>query len=357
MVRRCVSPLLLGSAIGLVGAAVGAAPVVAGDGGAEHRHTGMCDASAAVAVGTDRFVVANDEDNVLRVYRATESGGAVAMADLNEFLGLKAGEEDSEADIEGATRIGERIYWITSHGRSKKGNHRPARYRLFATRLEGGGGEVEVVPAGSAYVELVHRLVESENPQIKGLGLDAATRIHPTLEKKVKKLAPKKEGLNVEGLCAAADGKALLIGLRNPLHEGRAILIPLLNPTEVVGGGNPEFGDPMLLPLDGLGIRSIEYSHARGKYLIVGGTRDDDPPDFKLFTWTGKPDAKPQVVEDAVPSGLSPEAVVLYAESDRVQLLSDDGAILVEADDGTKAECKDLEPIRQSFRSLWLDVK
>ena len=37
------------------------------------QHTGMCDASAAIAVGAGLFVVASDEDNVLRVYRSHES--------------------------------------------------------------------------------------------------------------------------------------------------------------------------------------------------------------------------------------------------------------------------------------------
>ena len=37
-------------------------------------HFGMCDASAAVPVGDTMFIVANDEDNLLRVYHADISG-------------------------------------------------------------------------------------------------------------------------------------------------------------------------------------------------------------------------------------------------------------------------------------------
>ena len=35
----------------------------------EERYTGMCDASAAVSIGKGRFVVADDELDVLRIYQ------------------------------------------------------------------------------------------------------------------------------------------------------------------------------------------------------------------------------------------------------------------------------------------------
>jgi hypothetical protein len=41
-------------------------------------------------------------------------------------------------------------------------------------------------------------------------------------------------GLNIEGLAATA-GAALLIGFRNPLDQGRALLLPLLNPSGRTG--------------------------------------------------------------------------------------------------------------------------
>src|SRR4029453_18084833 len=72
--------------------------------------TGMCDASAAAAINTELFIVADDEANVLRVYR--RSGGAPLLGvDLREFLGTQ------EADIEGAAPIGQFVFWVGSHGR------------------------------------------------------------------------------------------------------------------------------------------------------------------------------------------------------------------------------------------------
>ena len=48
------------------------------------------------------------------------------------------------------------------------------------------------------------------------------------------KNAPESEnGLNIEGLTKTPQGN-LLIGFRNPIPEGRALLIPLNNPQECV---------------------------------------------------------------------------------------------------------------------------
>jgi len=82
-------------------------------------YRGTSDASAAVAIGRDMFIVADDENNILRVYKTTESGLPLFSFDLTEFLEVEL--EHPEVDIEGATIIGERVYWISSHGRNKDG--------------------------------------------------------------------------------------------------------------------------------------------------------------------------------------------------------------------------------------------
>jgi len=61
-----MQPARLASATGCLGFAVVCAAEYPAD---VQLRIGMCDASAAVALGNDRFIVADDEDNVLRVYR------------------------------------------------------------------------------------------------------------------------------------------------------------------------------------------------------------------------------------------------------------------------------------------------
>lgn len=53
----------------------------------ELNHQGMCDASAAIALfHSDYLIVANDEDNILRVYQAKKSGKPSQEIDLNHYL-------------------------------------------------------------------------------------------------------------------------------------------------------------------------------------------------------------------------------------------------------------------------------
>jgi hypothetical protein len=177
-------------------------------------YRGASDASAAVAVGEDMFVVADDENNILRVYKTSQGGLPLFSYETTEFLDIEP--EHPEADIEGATMIGPRIYWITSHGRNKDGKMRPNRYRFFATTVKVENGTVTITPVGTPCKTLIHSLVKTEN--MRRLRLDRATRFDATklTKKDRKKLAPKEEGLNIEGLCASADGRTIYIGFRNP---------------------------------------------------------------------------------------------------------------------------------------------
>src|SRR4051812_16791260 len=100
--------------------------------------TGACDASGAVALSDRAFAVADDEDNVIRIYDAERGGAPLHTVDLSASLGLSgqgAGKRRAksapETDLEAATRIGELAFWITSHARSASGELRPERSHLF----------------------------------------------------------------------------------------------------------------------------------------------------------------------------------------------------------------------------------
>ncbi len=124
-------------------------------------YRGTSDASAAVAVGKDMFIVADDENNILRLYKTSQGGLPLFSYDMTEFLGIEP--EHPEADIEGSTMIGRRIYWITSHGRNKDGKIRPNRYRFFATNIKMENGNVIINPVGKPCKSLIHDLVKAEN--------------------------------------------------------------------------------------------------------------------------------------------------------------------------------------------------
>lgn len=299
-------------------------------------YRGVCDASAAVSLGNERFVVAEDEHNVLLVYRIGQPE-AVGRVDLTDYLGSRnAKGKVKESDIEGAARVGDRIYWIASHGRDKNGNAEPTRLRFFATSVvEGGSGPTVQALATPPFTRLLDAISAEKRFDVL---------------KKASKLAPEdKHGLNIEGLAAAPDG-SLLIGFRNPRPKGKALVLPLLNPAAVIdAGAAPVFGDLIALDLGGRGIRSLEW--VDGSYAIVAGPhgdRDGNSKDFAFYGWAGA-GSSPVRVKDVDFGALNPEALFKLPGTDRLYVLSDDGGMPVGG-----ASCKeDSVPVdRKGFRGM-----
>lgn len=334
-------------------------------------HSGMCEPSGAVAIpegsfGT-AFVVANDEDNVLRAYAAGRAGPPLSTegGDLYDYLGLDRADENDKADLEAATWLGGKIYWIGSHSRSGKGRFRPQRQQFFATAARATAGQVEISPvAEHAYNDLLRALDTVEEPDLaEAIGLS---------DEEDRNLAPEKKGLNIEGLAARPDGASVLIGFRNPLSsDGRALLLPLGNPAAVVEAGEePALGDPALLDLGGRGVRSLEYSPAEGAYYVVAGPTGSDGS-FTLYRWSGPGGDVVAPVEGfaAALAGIpdfSPEAMIVDPSGKRLQLLSDDGDRPLPAgadecgkplDDG-RCPCKELRGAdRRFFRSAIISLE
>ena len=296
------------------------------------EYFGMCDASAGVPVSSNRFLAASDEDNILRLYATDHPGPALKEYDMNAFL--QPGGKTSEADLEGAARIGNRAFWMGSHGRNRDGKERLARHVLFATDIAATKGEVALAPVGHPYSRLVQQL--AADTRFDSFRLAAASL-----------LAPKEPGaLNIEGLAATAEGH-LLIGFRNPIPGGKALLIPLLNPNEVILGKSAVFGAPVQLELGGLGIRDIAF--CQNAYVIIAGPSGGGGP-FRLFRWSG-PGAVPVLLEVSIPKGFQAEGLLLYPQTGlrEFQILSDDGTRLVDGRPGKEIP----DPQRRTFRSVW----
>ena len=269
-------------------------------------YSGMCEASAAVAVGKDRFLVANDEDNVLRLYQADKP----EAAPIDLPIALKLEEADKGIDLEGAAEVDGTVYWTTSHSRTKKGKIKSDRFQFFRGKVKQVGGKTSFEVTGSS-----GRLMKDLLTQIPpALGLDDLKT------KEDEELAPEKKGTNIEGLAAWGKGQ-LLIGFRNPVPNGKALLIPLENPAEVIKGTKARFGSAIQLDLGGLGIRSIERLES-GAYLIVAGSSGSEGK-FRLYRWSSG--HAPEEVKGADLTGIGPEAIVVFPGRQEILLLSDDG--------------------------------
>ncbi len=297
------------------------------------QYPGMGDASGAVPAGTNLFIVANDEDNILRVYDRDTPGPALQTFDFDAFLRVTG--KSLEADLEAAARIGDRAFWIGSHGRNKVGKLRTNRDRLFATDIRVEGRRVSLTPVGQPYMALLDDLFADR--RFGRFHLEEAAR-HP----------PKDEfALNIEGLAATPEGH-LLIGFRNPVYKGKALLVPLLNPNGVIAGARSRFGEAILLNLGGLGVRDMALY--QGLYVIIAGPADGGN-DFHLYQWRGG-SAAPEEIRVKHLNRYHPEALLIYPDRGlgEMQILSDDGTLPVHGVPGKEVRDQSLK----SFRAFWV---
>ena len=285
----------------------------------------MCDASAAVALDATHFVVANDEDNSLRIFQRAQPQ-AVATLPLARYL-----DTATESDLEGAARIGERVYWISSHGRNSSAKVRTDRYRFFVTEVDVTVSPPTVRPLHTPQTNVLQQLLEADS--LKSWRLADAARLAPEA----------KGGLNIEGLADTADGQ-LLIGFRNPVRDGKALVVMLRNPQQVASGAAAAFGPAIGLDLGGRGVRAIERLGTG--YLVVAGPTADQG-DFRLYRWSGQAADAPRHVPELSFGSLRPEAMFAWPQTGLVQILSDDGGVEVGG-----VACKDRPAAEQAFRSI-----
>jgi hypothetical protein len=270
------------------------------------------------------FVVASRNDNVLRVYARTGSPEPLVSLDLSDYLELSA---DSPSTIQGATQVGDRVYWITSHGRDEEGRIRPEHYRFFATTIVNKGGKIEIQPIGKPAKTLVHKLIDRHT--MRTLRLDKATRFGVGLsEKERRRLAPSQDGLNIAALCASHNAE-ILLAFRNPrpfrviTGTPHGLIVPVDNAAEVVEKGeDPIFGEGVLLDLKGQGIVSFEYSDFHNAYFFATAPPDREDS-FVLYRWSGMKANPPEVIrlDNSEELDFFPATIVPFRDSDELLLL------------------------------------
>lgn len=121
-------------------------------------------------------------------------------------------------------------------------------------------------------------------------------------------------GINIEGLSWDPLNKRLLAGLRSPIVDGHALVIPLRlrNPGGAFSIDNLEVENSkaIRLPLGGAGIRGIEYDKLTNAYQIISGAAENqEQTDFSIWEWNG--DAQQAIVRETnkFDKSLKPEGV------------------------------------------------
>lgn len=260
-------------------------------------YIGLCEASAAVALDTEHFVVASDETNTFQLYRRGQRN-SLGPIKFRKFIG------QPKSDIEAAARIGDRVYWISSFSRPGGNGNAKDRSVLVASRIVHTIDGPTLVATGEPFLKLRRHL--KRELDIKG------------------------RDINIEGLAGSPEGD-LLIGFRAPLKDGKAYVLRLKNPIGVTElGRQPIFGDLHLIDLKGNGIRSIDWTGLNPPvYFILAGPSPngdeeiDKSGKFSLHQWDGEA-ADPTPLPLELPDDFTAEALIPYPEERIVQILSDD---------------------------------
>jgi hypothetical protein len=201
-------------------------------------------------------------------------------------------------DIEGITTDGTYFYVVSSQSRPKA----IEKAGLVRFKFDARGQKIEGVEAVSGLKDFLVSNVEElrEEDDRKG----------------------KEGGLNIEGLAWDPRHGRLLLGLRSPIIDGQALLVPLklrdqqgafsINNLEVEGSKT------IRLPLGGVGIRGIEYDRSANLFRILSGAAEGEGrKDFGLWEWNGD-EKQPAVRETArFDDKLKPEGVARVSAGGR----------------------------------------
>lgn len=129
-------------------------------------------------------------------------------------------------------------------------------------------------------------------------------------------------GINVEGVAWDSARKRLLLGLRSPVVQGHALVVPLKlrDPQGAFSRDNidVEGRKAIRLPLNGAGIRSIEYDDVRKTFrLITGAGPNSEKMDFKLWEWGGNGEPPTLRETESFDRRLKPEGITRVTSGDR----------------------------------------
>jgi len=273
--------------------------------------TGLYEPSAIQQLADGRFLVVEDEKQRPFSLVSIQPDGSVSSMGLTPGL-LEGGDSFWKLDdLEGmaADRSGN-IYAITSHSRAGDGEQKKSRDKLVRFRIEG-----ERV--------LAAKVVTGLKP--------ALLAMHPVLAAAAEILEVKAGGgLNIEALEISPDQQRLLIGLRSPLFEHRAIIACVENLAEMFDAEQPPRISETLLTLDlgGNGIRGLAWFACLDGYLVIAGPVAREAVQFQLWFWSGHPGAPARRVTIPGLPGLERAEGICPAVIDGRQwivIVSDDG--------------------------------
>lgn len=224
---------------------------------------GTYEASGVAHVpGTDGVLFVDDGRTDEIFWMKLDDGGRQAGTIQAVRLGA------SVIDLEGMTFDGTHFYAVGSQSKPKGGD----LAGLVRFRFDPQTGQV------------------AETQSVIGLKPFLAANV--TELRGMERTKYKDGGINIEGLAHDPRSGRLLLGLRSPVVDGHALVVPLrlrdARGAFTAANLEVEGGRAIKLPFNGAGIRSIEYDErAKAFRVITGAAPNNEQLDFKLWEWDG----------------------------------------------------------------------
>lgn len=175
-------------------------------------------------------------------------------------------------DLEGVTSDNHGyVYAITSHSKTDKGNLSKSRMKLLRFKIkENSADDVKV------FKNLMISLNEDE-------------KLQSSIKEKTGENVDF-SNINIEGLEYYPKKKQLLLAFREPVINGKSMIIPIENPKGVFSKEKPpKFGKAIFLDLKGGGIRSIDYDQDDDSFIIANEIKNKNGKyKSQLWSWSGE---------------------------------------------------------------------
>ena len=316
-------------------------------------HTGMSDASDAIAIDDNYYISGDDELDILNVYSRSASGLPLVSFDYSSGLGLSTASS-AEVDLEAGTTSpsnSNKVYWLGSMSTGGSSfSIRPNRDRLFATTYSGTGASTSFSVVGY-YSSLRTQVVSWGDANGYNFSASSASGVD----------SKSTSGFAAEGMVFGPDNTTLYVGLRAPLvpisTRTNAVIAPISNFEAWFNNGspagNPTIGAPIELNLGGRGIRDL-IRLSNGTYIIIAGNSGSSPITSAIFKWTGNAQDLPVLIVTPLNGVLNMEGVMpvnLNAQLSmtQLQIISDGGGDILY---NSNVESKDLTDLSlRKFRS------
>jgi len=278
----------------------------------QQKFQGIYEASAAQQLPDNTLLVLEDESARALNIVAIDNNGLASENDEKDQQLVKSLQRKI-SDMEGIA-MGENgvIYTTTSFSLTKKGKRSPAREQLLRFSLKDGE-----LASGSAYIGFGDFLRNSD--------------VFENIRRENNGQNLNFDDINIEALSFDDEKRQLLFGFREPLVDGKSMVVRMTNPQQVFEGDvQPALSEDIsLLDLNGGGIRSLSYDPNLNAYLIANEVKaPSGKREAKLWLWDGSSDQNPQLLDiPEIEKMKNIEAItpITINGINKVMLLSDDG--------------------------------